>query len=637
MLARCVAFMLLTFALAAHAAQSETPQTIVHVLDYVGVDYGGAVERGRVKDEGEYREMLEFTTQVQEQLKTLPANPKQAELVAAASELARLVSSKADAAVVADAASKLRWAVIGAYDVPVTPTRAPDVQRGARLYAENCAACHGLQGRGDGRAARGLDPPPSNFHDEARMASRSVYGLYNTVTLGVSGTAMVPFRQLSEQDRWALAFFVSAIGTPQARRDQGEKIWAAGEAREVFPDLKNVVTLSRNEVAARYGEKAALAQDHLRAQTAALTPSKAAPLVLARDNLKGAVEAYRRNDVAVAQQLAVSAYLEGFELVEPALDAVDHDLRVVIESDMLRLRTLMRDRVPVSEIEKHVARTMAALDRAEEKLTESTMSPAGAAVSAFVILMREGLEAILVLAAIIAFLVKAERRDALRYIHAGWIGALMLGFVTWWAASYAFAVSGAGREMTEGVTALASTAILLYVGWWLHDKSHARAWKQFIQQRLSGALSGGTIWALASLSFLAVYREVFETVLFYEALWLQAGEAAHGSVVGGMVAAAAALAVVAALVFRYGVRLPIGLFFGVSSAFLAVLAVVFVGQGIGALQEAGAVDATLIDFPRIPWLGVFPTVQSVAAQLAVCAVVIAIVAWGHWAGRRGAS
>jgi high-affinity iron transporter len=254
-------------------------------------------------------------------------------------------------------------------------------------------------------------------------------------------------------------------------------------------------------------------------------------------------------------------------------------------------------------------------------------------VSAFIILLREGLEAILVLAAIIAFLVKAQRRDALRYIHAGWIGALALGVLTWFAASYLINVSGAGREMTEGITALFSAAILLYVGWWLHDKSHAQAWKQFISDKLAGALSSGTIWALASLSFLAVYREVFESVLFYEALWAQTDAAGHGSILGGMLAGAATLALIAWLIFRYGVRLPIGVFFGVSSAFLAVLAMVFAGQGIGALQEAGAVNATLIDFPRIPSLGIFPTVQSLLAQLAVFAAIVAVLAWSRRGSR----
>ncbi|HEY0338309.1 MAG TPA: FTR1 family protein, partial [Burkholderiales bacterium] len=271
----------------------------------------------------------------------------------------------------------------------------------------------------------------------------------------------------------------------------------------------------------------------------------------------------------------------------------------------------------------------AALERAGEKLNGTALSPMSAAVSAFIILMREGLEAILVLAAIIAFLVKAERRDALRYIHAGWIAALALGVLTWFIASYAVAISGAGREMTEGVTALVSTLILLYVGWWLHDKSHAHAWRAFIEQRLAGALSRGTIGALASLSFLAVYREVFEMVLFYEALWVQAGEAGHSFAIGGIIAAAAVLALIAWLIFRYGVRLPIGLFFAVSSAFLAVLAIIFVGQGVGALQEAGAIDATIIAAPRIPVLGIFPTVQSLCAQGLVLTLVLGVLAWSR--------
>ena len=617
-----------------YAQSAAGPQTVVHILDYIGVDYSGAVEAGRVKDAGEYKEMVEFATQVQEQLKALPANSRQAQLLAQARELSSMVARKADPSAVAELSRKLRWDVIGAYDVTVVPRRTPDVSRGAALYTQICATCHGVEGRGDGVAARGLDPQPADFHDASRMANRSVYSLYNAITLGVSGTAMTAFKDLSDDDRWALAFFVSTMGVPAAEREQGKALWAAGEARNLFADLTNVATLSKNEITTRGGARAAVVYQYLRANPGVIASGvKRAPLDFARDTLKAALDAYARGERPRAQQLAVSAYLEGFELVEPGLDAVDHPLRVAIETDMLSLRNLMRDGAPLREVEIQVDKVNSELTRAREQLSGSALSPSGAAASAFIILVREGLEAILVLAAIIAFLVKANRRDALRYIHAGWIAALVLGIVTWVVASYAVAVSGAGREMTEGITALVSTLILLYVGWWLHDKSHARAWKQFIEDRLAGALSRGTIWALASLSFLAVYREVFEMVLFYEALWVQAGEPARHAVIGGFVLAAIALAVVAWLIFRYGVRLPIGLFFGVSSAFLAALAVVFAGQGVGALQEAGAVDATVINFPRIPSLGVFPTVQSLSAQLFVCAAVLAVIAWSRYAGR----
>ncbi|HUP94651.1 MAG TPA: cytochrome c/FTR1 family iron permease [Burkholderiales bacterium] len=574
MIARIVFAALLLLCAPAFAAGTSAPQTIVHILDYVGVDYSGAVQGGKITSEDEYKEMTEFTTQVVEQIKALPAAPQRERLSAQANDLAKLVADKADAAQVAKTAGALRWAIIEAYNVPVAPTKAPDLARASTLYAQHCTACHGAEGRGDGPAAKGMEPPPANFHNAERMAKRDRYGLYNTITLGVSGTAMQGYGTLSEDDRWGLAYHVASIG--------------AG------------------------------------AQS---------PLAYARATLKETLDAYRKGEHARAQQLAVAAYLEGFELVEPALDSIDRELREAIERDMLQVRTLMRDRADASVVEAHIARTAKAIELAEEKLGGSSLTPGAAGASAFIILLREGLEAILVLAAIVAFLVKAGRRDALRYIHAGWIAALALGIVTWFVARYLVAVSGAGREMTEGVTALVSAGILLYVGWWLHDKSHARAWKQFIEQRLAGAFSRGTIGALASLSFLAVYREVFEMVLFYEALWLQAGEGGQGSIIVGFIAAAAALAVIAWLIFRYGVRLPITLFFTVSSVFLALLAIIFTGQGIGALQEAGAVGATFIDAPRVPLLGIFPTVQSLAAQAFVCIAVIAVPAWSRISAR----
>ena len=92
------------------------------------------------------------------------------------------------------------------------------------------------------------------------------------------------------------------------------------------------------------------------------------------------------------------------------------------------------------------------------------------------------------------------------------------GGVTWLAASYLITLSGADREITEGVTALLAAAMLLYVGFWMHRHAHAARWKAFIETRVASALSGRTMWALGSISFLAVYREAFETVLFYQAL-----------------------------------------------------------------------------------------------------------------------
>ena len=621
-------FLVLSLVFAAPAFAQEA-QTILHLLDYIGVDYPEAVEDGKIKNEDEYKEMLEFTAQIAEQVRGLPESSKKTALVADAAALAKLVQDRAAAASIAEAAGKLRWAIVGAYNLRLAPRAPPELARGKALYAQHCAACHGAEGRGDGTAAKGLEPAPSNFHDLERMAQRSAYGLYNTITLGVAGTSMAPFKQLSEEDRWALAFYVSVMGMPQSRVNEGERLWQAGKARLQFPDLDNVATLSSNEITARYGEEAARVQDYLRVHPEVLKPS---PIAFTRQKLGEALEAYRKGERAAARQAALAGYLEGFELVEASLANVDASLMRETEREMIELRAAIERGDPPEALEKrgeHVDRLLAA---AAEKLGEGTLSEATAFTASLIILLREGLEAILVLAAIIAFVAKTGRRDALPWVHAGWITALALGALTWVVATYVVDISGANRELTEGVTALVAAAVLLYVGYWLHGKSYAQAWTRFIREQVGQALARGTLWAMAAVSFLAVYREMFEIVLFYQALWAQAGDAGRAPVLGGAALAAVLLAAIGIAIFKYSLRLPIGPFFNVMSALLALLAVVFAGHGIAALQEAGVLGATRLGFDAVPLLGIYPSVEAIGAQL----FTLALVGLSFWAARRSA-
>lgn len=611
------------------AATAQEAQTILHLLDYIGVDYPEAVEAGKIKNEDEYKEMLEFTAQVTERLRALPGNPRKDSLVTDAKALAKFVADKAAAPVIAEASGKLRWAIVDAYNLRLAPRVAPDLQAGKALYEQHCAACHGVQGRGDGPAAMGLEPPPSNFHDLERLAQRSVYGLYNTITLGVEGTSMASFKRLSDEDRWALAFFVASLGVPAARQRQGEELWRAGEVASVFTDLGPVATLSTREVKTRYGEEAARVQDYLKVHPEVLRKS---PIVFARDKLAEATQAYAAGERAAAREAAITGYLEGFELAEATLTNVDPSLMREIERRMLELRAMIERNAPAAEVERRTKDLDSLLASAQEKLGAGELSGATAFTASLIILVREGLEAILVLAAIIAFVVKTGRRDALPWVHAGWIAALALGAVTWVAATFLIDVSGADRELTEGITALLAAAVLLYVGYWLHGKSYAQAWNRFIREQVGHALSKRTLWAMAAVSFLAVYREMFEIVLFYQALWAQAGDAGQVAVLSGMGAAALALAVIGFALFKYSVRLPIGPFFIATSALLAVLAVVFTGHGVAALQEAGVLGVTGLGFEPVPLLGLYPSVEALGAQL----FVLALVGLSFWAARRSA-
>jgi high-affinity iron transporter len=625
----------LLFAPAAPAAAADAPspaaqaQTVIHLLDYVGVDYPEFVRDGRVLDAAEYAEQREFASQAIALLRQLPAAPAQPAVLERARQLLARIDAKAPGDEVSALAGSLRADVIRTWRVAVAPRQLPDLQRAAALYQARCASCHGAQGRGDGPLAKGLDPAPSDFHDAARMQQRSLYGLYNTITLGVNGTSMRGFGELPESDRWALAFFAGGLRAEPAELERGRAAWAAGTGRAAFPGLRELVMTPPAEAAAR---DAALGpvQAWLTREPQALAAAQPSPLAFARARLQEAVEASRQGAHETARQAAISAYLEGFELLEAALDNVDGPLRQRTEREMMALRAAIAERQPPETVAAIAARIEELLERAEERLSGGGLSPMTAFVSALVILLREGLEAILVLSAISAFIARTGRRDAMPYVHAGWIGALALGLVTWGAATTLVTVSGANRELTEGVTALLAAAMLLYVGWWMHAKSTAAAWQGFIRDQVNAALGRRTLWAMAGVSFLAVYRELFEIILFYQTLWAQAGPGSRDALLAGIGVAALLLALVGGLLLRYSRRLPIGPFFRVTSLLLVVLAVVFVGNGIAALQEAGMVAATLLAWPEVPLLGVHPTVQGLAWQ----AVALVLVAVGLAVNRR---
>ncbi|WP_288758867.1 FTR1 family protein, partial [uncultured Brevundimonas sp.] len=262
-------------------------------------------------------------------------------------------------------------------------------------------------------------------------------------------------------------------------------------------------------------------------------------------------------------------------------------------------------------------------------LAPSEASALSTFLGAFTILLREGLEALLIVIAMVAFLRKAERQDVLRYVHGGWVAALVAGSATWAAATWLIAISGASRELTEGVGSLVSASVLLSVGVWMHGKAQAGAWQAYIRDKLSAALSKRSAWFLFLLAFIVVYREVFETILFYAALWSQGTQ---GALLGGAALAVVCLALIGWGLLMFSKRLPISQFFAYSALLIAALAVVLAGKGMAGLQEAGVVDIRpLAALPRVEILGLFPTWEGLAAQLlALTAVVIGF--W--WADRK---
>ena len=614
-------------ALCSALAQAEAPADAtkaLHLLDYIGADYPPTVRDGKVVDDGEYHEQQEFSGVLAELIKGLPDNPERDALQQGVKDLRQAIDQRQDGAGVARQARQLGARLAVAYEVSQAPVITPDPARGAALYAQNCSICHGDSGLGDGPAGTGLEPPPANLRSVERLDHLSLFDLYNTLGLGIEGTEMPSFAdQLDERQRWDVAAYIASFTVdPQAAKS--DKTW----------NLADLARQTPAEVATSEGADAVAAFRAQRAQPPQAKRGPAQLLEYTASTLDKSLAAYRAGDHDQAYDLSVAAYLEGFELVESSLDNIDTQARKDTEKSLMAYRQSLQDGLPVAQAEQRLAEAKVKLEQASKLLGSDGLSWSLSYISGLLILLREGLEAILVLAAILAFLRNTGQQSAVRSVNVGWALALVAGFATWALAAYVIDVGGAQRELLEGCTALFAAVMVLWLGVWMHDRRHAAAWQDYIKSSL---VSGGGRFGFAVLAFFSVYRELFEVILFYETLWLQAGPAGHQAVLAGGATALVLLVGLAWVILRGSAKLPLSLFFSINAALLCALSVVFAGHGVKALQEAGVLGTRPVAFFEFDWLGIHADLYSLSAQAVALLAIVFLYGRSRLAEKRRAA
>ena len=631
-------FALLTFLFTASTVSAQDQaKRLVSVLDYLGSDYKNAVNDGKVINPDEYGEMQEFSKRTQELLNQLKQadGADKAGIEPIIKSLAAQIENKAEPAVIAELARSAKQRVISAYNIVPYPKQLPSLASGHTLYVENCAQCHGATGKGDGPGASSMNPktpPPANFTDPERMAGLSPFKAFNTASFGVEGTAMASFAAFTEEQRWQVAFYVMSLrfSSEQARRGA-----ALIDEKKLPSDLISVANLATHsdeqlsEQIKRYFDPEGSVNDVLAYLRRGLIDQKPAdPLVLTRNLVRESASLYAGGEKDKAYQKAVDAYIDGYELAEPALFAKDASFGRALEALFTEYRNAIKQGLAPEEIDKRRAEIEARLDRAGEILARTDeYSGIYFFLNSALIIVREGLEATLVLAAILAMLKVMGATDAVRYIHLGWILALFAGGLTWLATQTVLTFSGQNRESMEGFISVFAAVALFYVGYWLHTKSEAKRWQAFIRGKVENVLSGKKLLGLIGISFFAVYREAFEVVLFYQALWLQ-NENGHHLILSGFIAGLALLVVLTFGILKLGLNVPLKYFFGATGTLLYIVAFIFAGNGIKELQAAGWVSTTPLKFPpQAPLLGIYPTLETVAAQTLMLCAFIATSIW----------
>jgi high-affinity iron transporter len=555
-------------------AQENSAKRLSSIVSVAVEEYRKAVDsRGKTISEDEYSETSSFLVDargVASRLRGYNASATQALL----DTMIAAVRAKRPPQEIQLIEARFKGAlgVAGALDLPSVPL---DTARGHTLFTSSCSSCHGDRGRGDGTAAKslGVMVPAIGVASETNTLTPTL--AYNVVSVGIRQTPMPSFASLPSQDRWNIVNYVWAL--------RGEKM--------ILPMAGADATAAPGSIAAQS--------------------------VMAL--LDSALEFARTGHAADAGDRAFDAYI-AFEPLETPARAKQPGLVSAMERHFAEFKAAVR---------KHDmdaargARDAIALDLPRiVELTRPTSGGWGAFLQSLLIVVREGFEAILVIGAVVAFLIKMGHRERLRSIWVGVIFGIVASAATAVVLSTVFSHIPASREIVEGVTMLIAVAVLFSVSYWLISKVEAAKWQKFIREKVSVALEHGGGKALVLVAFLAVYREGAETALFYQALFNEGNNVALPLSLG-IVAGFGILALIFTLFYRYGVKIPMRPFFTVTSVLLYYMAFVFMGKGIRELQEGNVIGITVLrGLPNVPSMGIFPSVETLAGQLLLVALFV---------------
>src|ERR1700730_2655152 len=474
----------------------------------------------------------------------------------------------------------------GAMDLPTGPL---DTVEGHTLYLKNCASCHGMTRAGDSRRGRTLSTPRPAIGVRKLTPELTPTLAYNVISVGVRGTGMPGFASaLTPQQRWNIINYLYSL--------RGERL--------ILPAA--------------------------RADATAIPGDTASPVILAL--LDSALDFVRKGKSAEAGDRAFDAYI-AFEPLETPARAKKPGL----VSTMERHFADFKGAVKRNDIAGAKSSRDAIADGLPSVIDLTQQAPSGnweAFFQSFLIILREGFEAILVIGAVVALLIKTGHRERLRSIWLGIVLGLVASLATAVIMKTLLAAMPASREIVEATTMLLAVVVLFSVSYWLISKVEAAKGPNLLREKVNSALEHGGGKALALVAFLAVYREGAETALFYQALFNE-GPNVGLPLALGIIVGFAVLAVVFTLFYRYGVRIPMRPFFTVTSILLYYMAFVFMGKGIRELQEGNIMRITVIPGgPHVDAMGIYPSVETLTAQGILIVLLIFATVKTFWPGHR---
>lgn len=341
--------------------------------------------------------------------------------------------------------------------------------------------------------------------------------------------------------------------------------------------------------------------------------------------LNDAYNIYFMKDVEGAKARVNNAYFGFYEKhgVERAVMSYISGKRGTdTEYQFAKIKRLMTQNAPNKTVRAEIDVILKMLHEDANELDGKKESGWSVFLASFIIIFREGLEAILVIAAISAYLVRSNNKPMLKVVYLSSFFAVFASILAAIALHTIVGLSGANQEIMEGCAMLLATVMLFFISNWMLSKSESIAWKNYVEGKVQNAVSTGSSFALGFAAFLAVFREGAETIIFYQAMLADANE--HMDMVWYGLGVGMIVLAFVFVIIRFGtVKLPLKPFFIGTSALMYLMAIAFAGGGVKELQEADIIPVTSVDFVHsVEILGIYPTVETLLPQLFMVVAVI---------------
>jgi high-affinity iron transporter len=349
-----------------------------------------------------------------------------------------------------------------------------------------------------------------------------------------------------------------------------------------------------------------------------------------RIKLDETLRLYREGNADGAFLTSRSAYLDSYENVEIPLRPIDPDFTLDMEIKFAELRNLIQARAPYEQVEAKVVEIRRGLDESERLVSGTgVLAPAIAFSTSFSIIFREGLESALIVGAILTYLEASRNERFKKHVYYGIVLAFAATAVTWFIAQYIIQISGASRELIEAIAGVSAVAVLFWVSFWILNKVETKKWIEFVKAKVWKATTTGSVMVFVMLSFFTVYREGFETVLFYQAM-LSFAKYMEWYVVAGLVLGLAVITAATFVVRKLGRKLPLRVLFGLTMGIGAYMSIAFMGNAVREFQEVGYIPTThligtvpRLDINTATMTGIHPTLETIVAQVILLGVYLA--------------